>query len=166
MRVRESRHLIAAMAIAIGTWIFVGIAEALATSVFRMAVITALAWAAWCGPPDGLWRSDGYGYLIELDGAKLRAYELTSISCMLSLSGERKSDSGPEAVFAVDGGVVRFLAGSAPGEARLHFDGAASDVVLHRVEAKPKLCDHEPENTPQSNYAIFWQTFAENYAFV
>ena len=138
----------------------------IATNFLRVAVITALARVAWCAPQEGLWRSDGYGYLIQLDGAKLKVYELTSISCMLSVTGERKSDSGSEAVFALDGDMARFFAGTTPGEARLHFDGAASDVILHRVEAKPKLCDHEPENTPQSNYAIFWQTFAENYTFV
>ena len=134
-------------------------------SLLRAAVITVIASAAWCAPPQGLWRSDGYGYLMEFDGANLRAYELTSISCMPSVGGQRKSDSGSEVVFTVDGDTARFFAGATPGEARLHFDGAASDIILRRVQAKPRTCDHAPEDTPQSNYAIFWQTFAENYAF-
>jgi len=28
-----------------------------------------------------------------------------------------------------------------------------------------KTCEQKPENTPKQNYAIFWQTFAEHYAF-
>jgi C-terminal processing protease CtpA/Prc len=37
--------------------------------------------------------------------------------------------------------------------------------MLHRVRSRPPVCGKAAENTPQSNYAVFWQTFAEHYAF-
>ena len=47
----------------------------------------------------------------------------------------------------------------------MHMDGTASSIVLHRIAIKPNICRGTPHNTPQENYAIFWQTFAEQYAF-
>ena len=31
---------------------------------------------------DGLWLTDGYGELIEVQGDNLRAYEITTLSCI------------------------------------------------------------------------------------
>ena len=115
--------------------------------------------------PDGVWRSDGYGSFIEIQGDTLKAYELTSISCLPSMTATRKPAGNGEIVFGAEDELFRFIPGAPGDEARLHVDGAASDIVLHRAAAKPKLCDQPPPDTPQSNYAIFWQTYAENYAF-
>lgn len=134
-------------------------------TLFRAAAGLVVACAACGAPPDGLWQSDGYGYFIEIKGADLKAYELTSISCVPSFTVQRKSDSAGEIVFASDEDLIRIFPGKTPDEARLHSDGAASDIILHRIEARPKTCEHPPEDTPPSNYAIFWQTFAEHYAF-
>lgn len=129
--------------------------------------------ATWCVPLgaqglDGLWVSDGYGYFVEIHGDSLDVSETTSISCISASHGTRKPGNAgdPAAVFSLDGDLIRLLPGRSPDEKRGHFDGAVSDVILHRVAAKPKACEQKPENTPQSNYAIFWQTFAEHYAFL
>jgi hypothetical protein len=116
---------------------------------------------------DGLWMSDGYGELAEIHGDSLSVFEITSISCVPSSTGTRKSGATGEraGVFTVDGDLVHFLPGASGDDARVHFDGAVSDIILHRISAKPKACEQKPENTPQKNYAIFWQTFAEHYAF-
>jgi len=142
----------------------------------RLSLITvALVGAFWSVPLhsqsvqtiDGLWASDGYGLLTEIRGNRLSGFEITSISCMPSSTGTRKSSAGSdqEAVFTVDGGLAHFLPGPSADDARIHFDGAVSDIVMHRISAKPKACERKPADTPQENYAIFWQTFAENYAF-
>ena len=117
---------------------------------------------------DGLWTTAGYGDLLEIQGGRLRMFETTSVSCRPSLTAVRQS--GPpgdrEIVFkGDDGATLRFSAGASADDRRVHADGAASDMLLHRASAKPKSCLPPAENTPQSNYAIFWQTFAENYAF-
>jgi len=134
-------------------------------TALRAVLISAVVIPVWCASPDGLWTSDGYGVLIDIHGDSLNVSELTSISCAPSMIGTRKSASGSEIVFEMDGDLVHFLPGASTSEARLHFDGAASDVLIHRAATKPKTCEKKPESTPQSNYAIFWQTFAENYAF-
>jgi hypothetical protein len=46
---------------------------------------------------------------------------------------------------------------------QLHMDGAASDIVLHRASTRPSACGRAPRNSPQENYDILWQTFAEQY---
>src|SRR5215831_3691736 len=43
---------------------------------------------------DGFWLSDGYGYLFKIEGVKLDAYELTTVSCILKFSATHKSSSG------------------------------------------------------------------------
>jgi hypothetical protein len=32
--------------------------------------------------PSAVWRSDGYGWIIAVDGTTAQTYETTSISCM------------------------------------------------------------------------------------
>lgn len=119
------------------------------------------------GSIDGFWKSDGYGLVAEIDGDNLSVFEITSISCTPTAKGTRKPDAAGsrEAAFALDGDLVRFVPGPSADDARVHLDGAASDIILHRIAAKPKACEQKAEDNPQSNYAIFWQTFAENYAF-
>jgi hypothetical protein len=47
----------------------------------------------------------------------------------------------------------------------MRTDGTASDIVLHRASNRPHSCQTPPRDTQQENYAIFWQTFAEQYPF-
>ena len=50
---------------------------------------------------DGVWCTDGYGYLLEIDGKHLRAFESTAVSCIpawTAVRTDRKVD-GVEAVF-------------------------------------------------------------------
>lgn len=114
-----------------------------------------------------LWVSDGYGLLVEDLDDTLQANELTSVSCMPSWTVKRVFNSNElsETVFVADGLTFRLLDGPTKDTKRLHMDGAASDILLHRTPNRPGLCDRTPENSPQQDYAIFWQTFAEHYAF-
>ena len=79
---------------------------------------------------DGLWMSDGYGELAEIHGDSLSVFEITSISCVPSSTGTRKSGATGEraGVFTVDGDLVHFLPGASGDDARVHFDGAVSDI--------------------------------------
>ena len=61
--------------------------------------------------------------------------------------------------------VFRLSEGPSAGVRRLHLDGTAADIFLHRTAQRPQACNRAPENNPEENYAIFWQTFAEQYAF-
>ena len=39
-----------------------------------------------------------------------------------------------------------------------------SSMELRRVNDRPRNCTEKLANTPQNNYAVFWQTFAEQFA--
>jgi tricorn protease-like protein len=141
----------------------------LSTRAILSVTLLGAAFGALSNRPslDELWMSDGYGLLVEIRGDSLRVFETTSISCLPSAKGARQLSATIDdgAVFKIDGDLVRFLPGASADDARLHFEGAASDIQLHRTAAKPDACSQQPENTLQSNYAIFWQTFAEHYPF-
>jgi hypothetical protein len=47
----------------------------------------------------------------------------------------------------------------------MRWDWAAADIILRRTASLPDQCKQNPPDTPQKNYAIFWQTFAEQYPF-
>jgi hypothetical protein len=113
-------------------------------------------------PEAEFWVSDGYGLLVEVSAGGLQAFELTAISCIPGWSAKR--DSKLKDAFV--GNAMFHLYDGASGEIkRLHIDGTASDILLRRTSARPANCAANPDNSPQGNYAIFWQTFAEQYAF-
>jgi hypothetical protein len=118
-------------------------------------------------PPQGVWLSDGYGWLIQFDPDTLHTYEVTAISCMAAGSARRPDNAGSEPPFVFRSGsaVATVFPTSDPDTLRLHSDGAASDIVLHRTSKMPERCQHASPNTPQQNYAVFWQAFAEQYPF-
>jgi len=115
---------------------------------------------------EGLWLSDGYGLLIEISKDGLQAFELTSISCIPGWNAKRAQNSSGvgESVF-VGNDTFRLSDGRSRDVKRLHLEGTASDMILHRASARPATCSQKPDNSALVNYAIFWQTFAEQYAF-
>jgi hypothetical protein len=116
---------------------------------------------------DGLWLSDGYALLIEIEGDRLHTYQVTTLSCLPSWSATRRPRklSDRETLYAANGRTIRFPDHEVTGTKRMRVDGTASDILLHRIGQRPKSCGREAVNTPQNNYAIFWETFRENYPF-
>jgi len=115
---------------------------------------------------DGFWRSDGYGLFVELKGGVLQTYEVTSISCLPSRSAKLASAANAGLMVFTRGHQTITVSSDAKSRVlRMHIDGTASSIVLHRIANRPDICREIPTNTPQENYAIFWQTFAEQYPF-
>jgi hypothetical protein len=115
----------------------------------------------------GFWRTDGYGELVELDGTALRSYELTSISCIPAQTRQRDEtrSSNSIAVFPSGNSLISIRSTDDPNLMYMRWDWAAADIILHRTGSLPERCKQNPPNTPGENYAIFWQTFAEQYPF-
>jgi hypothetical protein len=44
---------------------------------------------------DGVWRSQGYGYVFEIEGTALRAFEVTATTCVPGLTARRDATSVP-----------------------------------------------------------------------
>lgn len=118
-------------------------------------------------PPEGAWLADGYGLLFELNTTDLSVYELTSISCSYSQTRPpiKAVPSNSTLAFSSGNSITTLSRTDDPNTLRLHMDWAASDLILHRTDKLPEMCTHKPANSPQENYAIFWQTFAEQYPF-
>jgi peptidase S41-like protein/tricorn protease-like protein len=118
-------------------------------------------------PLDGLWLTDGYGRLIEFEGDELRQSEITTLSCIPAGKATRKAGAGSanEIIFADKGETLRVTPGVSPDTRWLHEDGSVSSVFLRRTPSRPDVCSKPVADTPASNYAVFWQTFAENYPF-
>src|SRR5580698_9069639 len=43
-------------------------------------------------PVEGLWLTQGYGQLLEVAGGRLRAFDVTSVSCLPSWEATRQPD--------------------------------------------------------------------------
>src|SRR5262245_57498095 len=102
---------------------------------------------------EGLWRTDGYGQLIEFKGNELRQFEITAVSCIPGRTAElRASASGPsEIVYAAEGEILRSTSGTSPDTRWLHEDGSVSSVFLHRTESRPEVCNKPLAETPENN---------------
>jgi hypothetical protein len=116
---------------------------------------------------EGLWLTDGYGEFVEFGGRDLRTYELTSISCIPAQTRQRNEtrSSNSIAVFPSGNSVITIRRTDDPNTLHMRWDWAAADIILRRTAMPPEQCKHNPPNTPPGNYAIFWQTFAEQYPF-
>lgn len=118
-------------------------------------------------PLDGAWRTEGYGFAVQVKGDSLTAYEVTSVSCLPGFAAHRTGGTAAEPVFTLNDEPFTFLVhpGSAPGEERMHIDGAASEMVLHRAASIPDGCGRAPDASPAAVFDVFWRTYRENYPF-
>jgi hypothetical protein len=115
---------------------------------------------------DGLWRADGYGLLLEVQGNTVNAFEVTSISCIPSWQADGKTTGDGNAItFINDACERRLTLDNSPDIARLHADCSSADILFQKLKEQPKGFSEKIENTPQNTYAIFWQTYSENYPF-
>ena len=114
---------------------------------------------------DGVWASEGYGLLVEIQRDNLTTHEITAISCLPSWVAKRTAKTANETVFTGEHRVIRFPNRPTTDTTRMHVDGTASDILLQRTSERTGRCGLPTDNTPQANYAIFWQTFRENYPF-
>ncbi|MFL5616381.1 MAG: S41 family peptidase [Gemmatimonadaceae bacterium] len=134
----------------------------------RLAILTVLlAIAHVAGAQGGLWTSEGYGLFFDTNADTLRAYEVTSISCIPSFTAAAvPAPTGAVAAyrFTTAPVTVLLLRDQSPNGLRFHINGAASDVILRRA-ARPSACERPTPNTPVSNFDVFATTWAEQYGF-
>jgi peptidase S41-like protein/tricorn protease-like protein len=138
-----------------------------ATAVLlSVGLLPALSWQRAAPSLDGIWQSDGYGLLIDIQGSQLSSSQVTSISCVPWWTAQRveRDVSNGEVVFNRGDAEVRVTRGSSPDALWMREGVSISRIKLHRISAQPENCRRTWENTPITNYAVFWQTFAEQFA--
>jgi Peptidase family S41 len=132
---------------------------------FFAAAVVSLA-SAVAQSTDGVWRSEGYGYVLEFHGPSLKAFEVTTQTCVAGFTATREDSSVPgrEVTFRTADGEVFFIkTGGTNDHKLLHNDGSASDMRIDRVPGRRAACDQETPNTPIGNLEAFTRTWAENY---
>lgn len=116
--------------------------------------------SAQTGTPDGLngiWMSDGYGMIAEVQDGRARAYQFTGDICVPEgRRWERLSSflDGIDIELQPDGETV-FIAGPF----------AQHRIRATRIAALPAACLNPPADTPMGNFEAFAAFFTQNYAF-
>ncbi len=133
---------------------------------------TLLVWALLVSAPaqtatlEGVWRTQGYGFVFEITGSRLRAFEVTSTTCVPGFTAQMNAatTAGREATFKRQDGDDFFIrAGGSQDHKILHSQGSASDVRIDRLPRLPAVCDHPTPDTPSGNFEVFARTWAEQY---
>lgn len=102
-----------------------------------------------------VWKSKGYGYILEVHKSEMKLYDITDKHCLLN----------PEVSAEYQASNLIELGG------KTLFDWQAlHPVELTRLASLPKLCQSNKtqDRTAASlldTFDVFWQTFAEHFAF-
>jgi peptidase S41-like protein/tricorn protease-like protein len=134
-------------------------------SVLLMAVVAAGA-PAQSPSMDGVWRSQGYGNVFDVQGPTLKAFEVTTTTCVAgeTAAADQTPVPGRIATFRTSDGLEMFVrAGGSADHKLLHNEGSASDERIDRIPRPPAVCEHPTENTPAGNFEVFAQVWAEHY---
>ncbi|MDQ2710972.1 MAG: S41 family peptidase [Acidobacteriota bacterium] len=137
--------------------------------VFKLIAVVTLAVGYVIASPhpiDGIWRSDGWGFVYKISVADLQAFEITSTTCVLGVKATRLSREAPghEASFrARNGDMLYIVAGGDDDHKRIERPAGLTSIVLSRLSALPDVCTPPTANTPLGNFDVFAQTFAEHY---
>ena len=113
---------------------------------------------------DGVWLSQGYGDVFRIQGRDLRAFEVTSKTCVAGFTAKQLVTPDREATFKiVEGGILFLKSGNSHDHKLVHFDFSDSDIRIDRLPQMPAVCDPLTADTPHDSYEVFTRTFAENY---
>jgi hypothetical protein len=116
-----------------------------------------------------VWQSQGYGYVFQIQGQYLKAFEVTSTTCVPGFTArlQKPSIPGSAATFKTNENDLLFIradeSNGANHERLLHFEGSASDVQISSLQRIPKKCESPTPNTPPDNFEVFARTFDEQY---
>ncbi|MFJ3774497.1 S41 family peptidase [Streptomyces sp. NPDC090075] len=111
----------------------------------------------------GLWRMDGYGTVLAIDGRGAQEYQTTAVSC---LKGYFATAARKPGTYDVEGAVVTVRPAPDGEHARFGVDVAVGHRQLRRIGSLPTACTRPPAtDDPRSAFDVFWQSFEENYPF-
>ncbi len=117
------------------------------TNNIDLSVANGLSGANSPNSLDGLWRSDGYGYVLEIDGSNTTLYEETTMGCLPVPTP------------------VQIVNLTSQDTAQLTLPGRVGFITLNRIDRLPETCRDTPKTDPVAAFDLFATTFAEHYPF-
>lgn len=149
----------------------------------HLAVLPAVLILAGCGPTpttifptgevagqgvglsDGVWRTDGYGWIIQVSGGHARTFETTSLSCLPEQDLPKVDWTGPDGGtgFGRHDSAEETVRRTGPDRGELRLLGTAADIDLTAISAVPPACLKPTPNDPLTNFDVFWANFRDNY---
>ncbi|MFM2313911.1 MAG: hypothetical protein RLZZ04_3187 [Cyanobacteriota bacterium] len=119
---------------------------------------------------EGLWKSDGYGYIVEAKGDELSFFNVTKDSFIPSFAANNVDETpgDGEVDFAVNipvlGALDLKIKSTTDDDVKiLDIDGTATGITLQHIDEKPPVSEQPTSNDPLTNFDVFWDNFAENY---
>jgi hypothetical protein len=116
-------------------------------------------------PVDGVWRTDGYSWIVSVRNGQAETYDMTSLSCLPNRTLTQVEEPGPDGSvqFGDERGAVETLHRTPDGKGALRLLGTAADIDLVPMPELPEMCTRPVPADPISTFDVFWATFAENY---
>ncbi|MDO1451200.1 S41 family peptidase [Rhodocytophaga aerolata] len=109
---------------------------------------------------EGIWQSEGYGYVMDVSNGKATVYDYTSTTCL------KKTFFFDLPGFEVANWDVSL---NAKGDELLYkAKGPITEFRFKRINKLPKVCDNggiAPTRDAKVNFDLLWQTFEDQYAF-
>jgi len=92
---------------------------------------------------DGVWRSQGYGTVITIQGPKLEAFEVTTTTCVPGFTAERDltTIAGRQATFKTPEGQVLFIRAAGTADGRRNRDSRLEKEFRGDVETLAQTLD-------------------------
>jgi len=116
---------------------------------------------------EGLWLSNGYGSFAEITPTTVTLYEITAISCLPVGDDVAAASQGSDGSWRLtfSNGAAGTLTPESESTARLQPTGTVSYRTFRRVAERPPVCGEPIQNTPLTNFDVFWTTYKEHYPF-
>ena len=109
---------------------------------------------------EGLWQSEGYGYVMDIKDGRATVYDYTSSTCL------KKSFFFDSPGFDVAGWDVSL---DAKGDELLYkAKGPITEFRFRRIKKLPPVCENGgigSTTDAKVNFDVMWQTFQDHYAF-
>jgi hypothetical protein len=128
-----------------------------------LAGLILLTWPLFWPPAElrGVWRTQGYGLVVDVGRIMVTAYQRTEVSCLPVYRGPAHS-----LVLGELGDIA--LNPDGDGGLRIDIDGASNPIRTRRLDALPAACDEggtPQEPTVRDAFDIAWHGLNEHYPF-
>ena len=103
---------------------------------------------------NGVWRSRGYGWLVEIENGSARFYDETASLCIPDIEGRTEDDLNGKLEISTDGRILRVA-----------IDDPAYLHTFDKIDALPGSCRSDPDTAPHAVFDAFVEIFSTHYAF-